>query len=436
MIESTRNDGGSVRRTTLYRLIDTELTQVSMREALADYYADNPAFTVQFATVGDVPAVVIWGSAGKKARADWCSMVEDLTGSRVSVGNVSAAGMVIVAVEGGPFALSYGMGHLLVEAARIDPGFGLSFAIRAIEPDYVRQVTRNILDSRARVDRSTVPGGQSIRGFGIEYYGEIVSRLAGTLASVSMTFNSAKPRKVTVAAADSLKIPLGVQPSDLLRDLREIARISDTESPVPELGFIDQVKALKPQNKKVSALEERLVAALGAAESGPMALTLPAECEEQESSANSYRVKIAAAHYDVVEELAIGDIVQRIAHLSDVEKLGALKSGYIQLCSDGIGQDKASRQVSAHKWLAFEAGLDAGHYFYHQGRWFEVGDNYLEFLRERVDELFARPSSIDLPKWEPEWAEEEDYNEEAAELIPGQSVWIVGRSTLRSTRGE
>ncbi|WP_158083218.1 DUF6119 family protein [Streptomyces antioxidans] len=414
-----RNTTDTVRRTTLYRLIDTELNEAALQSALVDYYANSPDFTLELTQIEQLPAITAWGIMGKKNQADWCATFKSLTGKNAKVSNVAAAGAILIAIPGGPYAITYGMGHLLIDPSRIDPGFGLSFSIRSVEPDYIRQITRNIMDSRARVDRSSVAGGQSIRGFGIEYYGEIVSRLAGTLGTVSMTFNRSKSRKVTIAAADSLKIPLGTRPADLIGDLKEITRVSDTASPVPELGFIDQIRALKSSNKKVSELEDRLSAALASNDGSPLALTLPAECEEHEHAAHSYRIKIASDRFEVIEDLDISAVLDRLSRLSPNKKLEALRAGYIQICSDASGQEKASRQVKAHKWLAFEAPLDSDHYFYHQGRWFEVGDNYLNFLRNRLDEVFARKPSIALTKWKSEWQDEETYNFEAAKLIPG-----------------
>jgi uncharacterized protein (TIGR04141 family) len=415
----TRGTKGETRRSTLYRLIDTEATIDGLKGALVERYTGSDNFTVDSTDIASVPAVTIWGTVSNKDRADWCNTFKSLTGKEAKVANVASAGAILIAAPGGPYAITYGMGHLLIDAAKIDPGFGLAFSIRSIEPDQIRQITRSILDSRARVDRSTVPGGQSIRGFGIEHYGEVVSRLAGTLGSIQMTFNRSAPRKVSIAAADSLKIPLGVKPADLMDDLREITRITQTASPVPELGFIDQIRGLKSSNKLVKHLEDQLAQALTPTTTAPLALTLPAECEEYEHAAHSYRIKVASERFEVIDELDVAAVLNRVSPLAVADKLDALRSGYIQMCSDTEGEEKISRQVKAHKWLAFEASLDSGHFFYHQGKWFEVGDNYLEFLRERLDEVFARPASIRLPRWDSSWAEEEDYNLEATKLIPG-----------------
>ena len=48
------------------------------------------------------------------------------------------------------YAVSYGMGHLLLTYEAVDPGFGLRYAARKLNPDELRSVTRHTLDKRAR----------------------------------------------------------------------------------------------------------------------------------------------------------------------------------------------------------------------------------------------------------------------------------------------
>ncbi|MEO3845379.1 DUF6119 family protein [Streptomyces sp. B22F1] len=414
-----RKSSEDVQRSTIYKLLDTGNSITALHEALTERYLEDSNFILQDASIGGNPSLLLTGEIHRKARADWCSTVERLTGKSINVANKQAAGAILIGMDEGPFALTYGMGYLLIDAARIDPGFGLSFAIRAMDPNFVRQITRNILDSRARIDRSSVAGGQSIRGFGIEAYGEIVSRLSGKLGSVSMTFNKSSGRKISIAAADSLKIHLGAHSDSLVDDLRTVSAISTSATPVPELGFIERVRALKSQNKFVASLEDHLSSALGAEDESLLATTLPAECEEQEHAANSFRLKIASETYEVVEEVTIDDVRARLEPIDPADRQSVLKAGYIQMCSDHNGKEPVSRQVKAHKWLAFEVALDNVHFFYHQGRWFEVGSDYHTFLNERLEELFSRPPSLTLPIWTGKQEDEEAYNKYAAKGIPG-----------------
>jgi uncharacterized protein (TIGR04141 family) len=48
-----------------------------------------------------------------------------------------------------------------VGAYYIEQNFGLKFALRALDPDRIREVTQNILDEKARVDRNTAPQSQA-----------------------------------------------------------------------------------------------------------------------------------------------------------------------------------------------------------------------------------------------------------------------------------
>lgn len=75
---------------------------------------------------------------------------------------------------------TYGMGFQLLEPTHIDSGFGMRVAIRAARPDAIQSLTRSELDHRSRTDRSSIPAGEALRGFGIGDFGEVVTRISGT----------------------------------------------------------------------------------------------------------------------------------------------------------------------------------------------------------------------------------------------------------------
>jgi hypothetical protein len=93
-----------------------------------------------------------------------------------------------VSVDDQVYALTYGvLGRFFIAADRIDPGFGIQFALRAVEPDRINRVTRRVLASTGRVDRNLVPGGQPIRRYDMEGWGEIVRQLSGVLTNERLT---------------------------------------------------------------------------------------------------------------------------------------------------------------------------------------------------------------------------------------------------------
>ncbi|MGW6937685.1 DUF6119 family protein [Streptomyces xanthophaeus] len=402
------------RRSTLYLLRDTGPSPADLRTALNARYERDHSFAVEDVTVGDSPALLCHGAIGHHRPPDWTSAVHTLTGRKPPVENRTSACVLLLPVADDVFALTFGMGHLLLDQTRISPGFGFDFVLRAAQPDAIRQVTHSLMDARGRTDRSSAAQGQHIRAFPIEEYGEVVSRLVGTLSSTELTIGKHSRRTAQVAGTDALKIHLGAQPEDLFHDLTQIRAILARRSPAPEFEAIARVRPLKSGDPRRSDLEARLDDLLGAsADTGSLALAVPAACLDQEDAALSYQVKVGSVRR-LMPSPAIDDILELLDGIPPGRRLEALTAGYIQMHRDEEGTDPVSAQVKAHKWITAEIPLGASRYFHHEGRWFEIGDQYLEGIRSEVDTLLTAPAGCPLPAWTTDLATEEEYNLEAA----------------------
>ncbi|GLF94656.1 DUF6119 family protein [Streptomyces yaizuensis] len=418
------------RRSTLYLLRDTGTSPADLRAALNARYERDHAFVVEDVTTGNTPALLCHGVIGLHRPPDWISAVHTLTGRRPSVENHTSACALLLPVAGDVFALTFGMGHLLLDQSRISPGFGFDFVLRAAQPDAIRQVTHSLMDARGRTDRSSAAQGQHIRAFPIEEYGEVVSRLVGTLGSTELTVGKHSRRTAQVAGTDALKIHLGAQPGDLVDDLTQVRAILARRSPAPEFEAIARVRPLKGGDPRRSTLEARLDDLLGSsADTGSLALAVPAACLDQEDAALSYRVKVGPVRR-VMASPALDDILELLDGIPPGRRLGALQAGYIQMHRDEEGTDPVSAQVKAHKWITAEIPLGASRYFHHEGRWFEIGDQYLEGIRSEVGTLLTTPADCPLPTWTTDLATEEDYNLEAAK----QGYVCLDRRLIRTTQ--
>ncbi|WSS05512.1 TIGR04141 family sporadically distributed protein [Microbispora sp. NBC_01189] len=412
-MKSAQHEPAETRKTTLYRLHETGGSPDELRNVLAHRYLEKDGFTAVPVTVGGIPGLLVHGTISRGV-ADWCAVVEKLTGADVQEENSTSAAVLLIEVGGVVYALSYGMGFLLVDPRFIDPGFGLSFAVRAVNPEQVRQVTHIAMVAQPRYERSSVPGGQNIRFYGVEEYGEIVGKITGQLAGFELTFNRGRKRRISVAGTDSLKIHLGTNPADLIDDLRRIGEVCEQESPLPQLDFIAQLRALGPRDYRVSRLNDRLDDLLGGGSDGELALALPLACHDIEETQQSYRIKIGPERYSTEEDLTLEAILELTGGLPPGQRLKSLRNGYIQVCADADGQEPLSRQVRGNLWVAADVPLDSRRYFYHEGKWYEIGTNHLETIRRRVEEVLTRPPSISLPPWTSNLVDEDAYNKEAA----------------------
>ncbi|MGI5523181.1 DUF6119 family protein [Micromonospora sp. CA-259024] len=400
-------------RTTLYRLDGVSPDPQGLQRALNHRYLREQDFEITATTVAGAQGLVVHGHVPRD-KADWCAVITELTGDDVAVGYSSAGGALLVVVDDEVYALTYGtVGRYMINLDLVDPGFGIAFAIRAIEPEQIRRVTRRVLASTGRVDRSLVPGGQHIRHYGIEQWGEIVGQLCGTLLeNERLAVTRFATRPVSIAGANSLQIPLSVDPVGLLDDLREISRACAGDTPSPELEFVAQIQPL-PTGTRTEELDRRLDDLLGESEPQALGLAVPIVQVEYEPFAASYQVKVPYRR-TYLPELDLDTILERAQSRPPGRRLNALKTGSIGLCADADGDDLLSPPTAAHKWITAEIALGSSHMIYHEGRWYEIGDRHLEFLRNEIEALLSRPSTVVLPPWTSDLADEDAYNREAA----------------------
>ncbi|MEY9211462.1 uncharacterized protein (TIGR04141 family) [Thermobifida halotolerans] len=404
----------ATRKTSLYRLRSTSPPDPEeLRDMVLPRYLDRDGFHATPVEHGPVRGFLVTGTT-VPGPADWCSALAALSGEPVVEENRTAFGLLLVRTHKAVYALTYGMGHLMIDPARIDPGFGIEFAVRCLDEERITKVRRQVMDARGRTDENSAASGEHIRGFGIEEFGEIVSQIAGKISGVPLTFTRDRTRAAHVTGTDrSVKLHLGSDPSDLLADLRSIEEVCARPNPLPEFEFITQVRPLAPKTEQAQYLDERLDSLLGAGDVSRMALAIPTECRDRFEFAESFKVKLGRRG-ELLTELDVSFLVDSVKDRTQGKRLHALREGRVEMFADTAAKDRLSRKVPADQWLTVEIPAEAVHYFYWQGRWYEVGAEYLTTIRRRVTELLAQPSTVPLPPW-PSGKDETGYNELVAE---------------------
>jgi uncharacterized protein (TIGR04141 family) len=147
----------------------------------------------------------------------------------LELGNQTAAAVLLLPVGDAIYVVSYGMGHFLLAYENVDPGFGLRYAARKLNPGELRSVTRHTLDKRAQIDRRSLPAGGDVRAFDLTDLGSVPSKVIGRAVELGHT-----GKTVTVRCADALNIPLSRTADALVQDLRGIEQV--IQSPVTDPG--------------------------------------------------------------------------------------------------------------------------------------------------------------------------------------------------------
>ncbi|MGH3568154.1 MAG: DUF6119 family protein, partial [Pseudonocardia sp.] len=205
------------RKTSLYRLRTVGPPEKEdLRALVVEKYLDRDGFTSHPIGHDGVAGLTVTGTIAP-GTADWCRTLSRLTGRSIAEENRTSLGLLLVRTTTAVYALTFGMGHLLIDPARIDPGFGIGFALRCLDEERITKVRRQVMDARGRMDENSATGGEHIRGFGIEQFGEIVSHISGQIAGVPLTFSREHDRPAQLTGSDrSVKVHLGATPAALL----------------------------------------------------------------------------------------------------------------------------------------------------------------------------------------------------------------------------
>lgn len=328
----------------------------------------------------------------------WKPHVESLTGTSPNVRNMTPAAALLVPLGSYIYALTWGFGHLILDPGVIDPGFGLRFAIRKASADQVRSLTSHTMDTLARTARTSVPAGASLDAFGLEEVGEVISRLVGRISITGLTASQGKKEPfATVRGAEGLSIPLGKTPEALLNDLRYLDFVVANEPPAQGLEHFEHTRPLLPGSPVMRSLEK--VLSRGLHSGNPMlALSWPAEWQEDQGEADSYQLRGAGSSFDEQpDQLELTHLLTPLQSRPEQDRLEALKKITIQGL-DGDG-NAITRAVRGDRWITYQTDHEDQRYVFHQGRWFNIGGAYLDMLRGKVDRILGVMSAIQLTDW-------------------------------------
>jgi uncharacterized protein (TIGR04141 family) len=405
------------RRTTLYRLQDVD----DLLDALApDKRAVGKGImAVEACTVGTLSGLLAAGSSA--GHSGWPAHVQALTAKTVDA-NIVQSGAVLLLKDGeAVWALSWGSGFRFLDHDKIDYGFGTRVLARSALPREIKSITKTILDHRARVDRSSLPNGSTIRDLGVDGYGEVVSRVEAKARIDGLTVGA---KDIQLRAADSLNLPLGEAPAALVADLKSLGALL-TKTVLPGLESIEQLVALKRKDPAVAALEEKLATALQLPDDGRLGMSWPHERLELHGPVACCRITGIGDHKRHIyeEPPTIEDVRGWLSDAKPDDLMDRIRAIRLQLHSDAEATSASaiSRPVSLRRWLSFEVLEGARRYCFHDGAWYRMDEKYLERIDERVKEILGDASSIALPAW-PDGIDERAYNLQTAPAIGGYTL--------------
>ena len=403
----------ATKRATIYRMLEGSTLETSLTEPRRE---SDEHFIVQDLAVDERPARLVSGSITTSAK--WSNDLKLLTGKTISFLNTSpGAALLIQDNKNSIWALTWGTGFHFLDPEQIDFGFGAGIVARAALPSEIKSITKTILDHRARVDRSSMPNGSTIRDLGVDGYGEVVSRIESKANIKDLAVGD---KIIQLRASDSLNLPLAKEPSRLIADLIALDKLS--QQPVlAGLESLEQLIALKPRDSRVPALDGKLVDALLSKDSQRLGVSWPHERLDAFGPVMSAKVIGLGDYKRRIYEQApdISDIHQWLASAPPADILDRIKSVKIELHNDADpgANTLVSNPVPLRRWLAFEVEDNKQRFCLHDGSWYRMDDQYLARIDERVEEILAESPSLQPPAWGE--VHEDEYNKRAAEDLSG-----------------
>lgn len=358
-------------------------------------------------------------------RPVWADQVESLTSLVLpEMPGRQPWTVIILPIGDWTFALTFGGAHHLLNDELVDQSFGLSYAIRRLDADRLGTVARAALDATARLIQTSFPGGGDLGAFGLEPYGEMVTRVAGSADLSELTYGRETQRKHQIRAARSLNLPMPGTPAALTRDLEILTKIVDEPDEHSALRFWAQTRPLGKRHPLLPDLEDRLAAALGGdSDAGPLGFAWPQNAIKDAETADSFKLRrtgrqpVVFRHDDGLET-----IVGRLFPLDPRERIRLLHDASVTPCEDAAGQQQIRNPIALRKWISFETEIDHSTYCYHQGEWYRIGEQFVEQIRSQVADLLTHRADLDLPVWVPTGKQDDEHR--YCELVAKQPGYV------------
>ena len=427
-------------RMTVYRLVDLP----SLKKAIRDKY-DN--FDETEIKVGERDSLLVMGATEEKT-VRWGELVKGLSNETVDL-KTSSPGAVLLIPEDdtakndvaladtgqsdgsrdapitedtfNAWAITFGIGFQLLDQRYIDSGFGKRVAIRCIDPTKLQSITKVTLDDRSKTDRSSIPSGATLRGFGFEEIGELATRL---IAEGKINNIGAPDKNVTVRGADSLSMPLSKIPTKIVENLNYIKELLKQKPVTDELALLEKISQVPNKNKQyVDRLNAKLLEAIVDTQSEKIALAWPHEAVDEIGEVQAFQLYgVQGRGRKAIKQdglPTLDDLLTPIREAGKSERQHRFNAMSVMLLENTEG-DAKSRKIPVKNWVSFETSLDDKRHFLHSGKWYVIEDDYSEAIRRQTKAIFNRRSLLPaLPPWTSKHTDELAYNQEVAALCGG-----------------
>ncbi|MEC3894397.1 TIGR04141 family sporadically distributed protein [Nocardiopsis sp. LDBS1602] len=403
---------------TLHRLTTAvEPTYAGMRHALEEQCTREEELSIEQISIDGRAAVVAHGQRRGLQEPEWLRDAQRSTRMEFHLRKLNPAVVVLIAVDDRVYAWTYGDGHYLIPDSLKDRGFGLRLASRACDPEEVTSVHRRPTDTPGRRDSTVSTAGLRWRDFGLRPHLDRVDRISARNHSGKLTHTKRTGRRPRIHCSKGVTTKFGIEPADLVADIRRIAAIEREGQPHEAFADFNAFQEVNNPDD-LELLNLLLDDTLGGRGELEIAIAPTPQMLDDQERARSVRVHIGGAAGPVREQLDIDEIWSRLRVQRPGTRVQALREAKLTFYQDRIGREKLRNYTSLLPCI--DALLPHGDRIYTltDGHWFELGADYAETLHNTVQRLIDNGTHFRLPDWARDQAEPE-YVKNVAQAVPG-----------------
>lgn len=315
--------------------------------------------------------------------------------------SASASGLMVLAVDGHQFALTFGYGRSLLNQAKIERRFGLKVALNLINDRQIRSLDTKTFDEMVVSTNTQTSRTADLPTFGVDVLRDILRAVTGSAPEGS--------GYKTISGADALVLGVDAPATGIPRLLRDLYSHYTETKYQATFGWIDHLAEVKDP-ALINSLDTHLVDQLKITDTSATHLAMPENLDWEDIE---HFLIVPTARQAQFEELDLDAYLAVPATKTPDLTIDQLKNRKVSV--KFISSSDPVTKWSVYQCLVSEQHIDDKLFALVEGHWFEVANS----LVTQVDNTIAQlpGATVTLPAGLP-GETEAHYNRRAAAASP------------------
>lgn len=303
------------------------------------------------------------------------------------------------------FAVCFGHGRSLLNSDVMERRFGLIATLSAVEPNHLRSIDINTLDSiplNSRVQSSNLA---SIENFNIDIEKDLLKSVAGKSELENV--------EGLLSGTDSLSLSTENTYDNMSEMLRRCYNLYKSDRYRTNFEWVDQIQAIKDK-ELLKQLDNEMLKKLNEDEVENIWFSVPEIID-----------------WDVIDffklnsEERYGDIDISILKTEYPENLRTIKNlkSYHVKCVDA--DDNIKNKWPVYRCVYADITYEGKQYLLNDGKWFKVDTQFAEKINDSYNKISVCP--LPLPEYT---GDEEKYNEDVSNADP-ENYFLMDRKLIK-----